>query len=99
MPKRCANIHKRKDNRWEGRVKVGKYPNGATKYYSVYGKTYSEAKEKMDAVKLNGVAAQKSVSSTYTFSDVVEMWLSYVKIRLKQSTIYRYNFLCLVGTR
>ena len=46
-------------------------------------KTYSEAKEKMDAVKLNGVAAQKSVSSTYTFSDVVEMWLSYVKIRLK----------------
>ena len=25
MPKRCANIHKRKDNRWEGRVKVGKY--------------------------------------------------------------------------
>ena len=93
MPKRCANIHKRKDNRWEGRVKVGKYPNGATKYYSVYGKTYSEAKEKMDAVKLNGVAAQKSVSSAYTFSDVVEMWLSYVKIRLKQSTIYRYKFL------
>ena len=37
MPKAGVNIHKRKDGRWEGRYKVGVYPNGATKYKSVYG--------------------------------------------------------------
>lgn len=93
MPKRCANIHKRKDNRWEGRVKVGRYPNGATKYYSVYGKTYSEVKDKLETIKSSEKIAQKSGSSGPTFSDVVEMWLSSVRIEVKKSTVYRYEYL------
>ena len=47
MSKRGDNIHKRKDGRWEGRIKVGSYPNGKTKYRSLYGASYKEVKEKM----------------------------------------------------
>ena len=90
MPKRCANIHKRKDNRWEGRVKVGRYPNGATKYYSVYGKTYSEVKDKLETIKSSEKIAQKSGSGGPTFADVTRMWLASVRIEVKQSTAYRY---------
>lgn len=93
MPKRCANIHKRKDNRWEGRIKIGRYPNGATKYHSVYGKTYSEVKDKMESIKLSEKKVPKSRLDGPTFSDVVEMWLSSIRIEVKQSTAYRYEYL------
>lgn len=93
MPKRCSNIHKRKDKRWEGRIKIGRYPNGATKYHSVYGKTYSEVKEKLDAIKLGDKTVQKSISNVPSFDSVVAMWLSAIKIEVKQSTAYRYEYL------
>ncbi len=93
MPKRCANIHKRKDNRWEGRVKVGKYPNGATKYHSVYGRSYTEVKDKLDTIKHNEKTVQKSISGVPLFSDVIRLWFSSVKIQIKQSTAYRYEYL------
>ena len=93
MPKRCANIHKRKDNRWEGRIKIGRYPSGATKYRSIYGKTYSEVKEKLDSIKLYDNAVPKAVINNTLFSNVVMRWLSSVKIEVKQSTAYRYEYL------
>ena len=72
---------------------MGRYPNGATKYYSVYGKTYSEVKDKLETIKSSEKIAQKSRTGVPTFSDVVEMWLSSVRIEVKKSTVYRYEYL------
>lgn len=46
MSKRGENIHKRKDGRWEARIKRANYDNTSTGYISIYGKTYREVKEK-----------------------------------------------------
>lgn len=43
MSKRGNNIYKRKDKRWEGRF----YIKGTKKYRSVYGKTYTETRDKL----------------------------------------------------
>lgn len=55
MPKRGINIYKRKDGRWEGRIKKedAEYAVGCAsrKYISVYGKTYTEVKSKMEKMK------------------------------------------------
>ena len=51
MPKRGANIYKRKDNRWEGRY-IKCYDNeGRKKYGYIYGASYAEAKERLQKVK------------------------------------------------
>ncbi len=51
MSKRGENIYKRKDGRWEGRMKENIDFSGSYRYRSVYGKTYKEVKEKMNAMK------------------------------------------------
>lgn len=45
MARRGENIHKRKDGRREVRIQIVSH-NGKSIYHSVYGKTYSEVKEK-----------------------------------------------------
>ena len=44
--KKCENIFKRKDGRWEARYIKGYELSGKIKYGFCYGKTYKEAKEK-----------------------------------------------------
>ena len=51
MSRKGENIYKRKDNRWEGRYKVGYNENGKAKYKSVYAKSYSEVKRKLIELK------------------------------------------------
>jgi integrase len=90
MPKAGVNIHKRKDGRWEGRYKVGVYPNGATKYKSVYGISYTEAKD-----KLFSVIAEKGISSKQTkertFSEILQLWLCNNRLRQKGATEHKYR--------
>lgn len=93
MPKKCTNVRKRKDNRWEGRVKIGKYPNGATKYRSVYGKTYEEVREKLNIINEELDKVKNDISNDMTFEDVLNMWFSSAKISIKKSTAYRYEYL------
>ena len=47
MARKGENIYKRKDGRWEGRYIVSYFSDGKAKYSSVYGRTYSEVKEKL----------------------------------------------------
>lgn len=47
MAKRGLNIHKRQDDRWEGRYCKTRDASGGIVYGYVYGKTYKEAKEKV----------------------------------------------------
>lgn len=90
MPKAGVNIHKRKDGRWEGRYKVGVYPNGATKYKLVYGISYTEAKD-----KLFSVIAEKGISSKQTkertFSEILQLWLCNNRLRQKGATEHKYR--------
>ena len=47
MARRGENIYKRKDGRWEGRY-IGCYDeNHKAKYVYIYGKTYTEVKQKL----------------------------------------------------
>lgn len=46
MSKRGENITKRKDGRWEARVIKGYNCSGKALYQYIYGRTYSEAKNK-----------------------------------------------------
>ncbi len=48
MSRRGDNIHKRKDGRWEGRYKSGIKDDGTSAYRSVYGKTCTECKNKLE---------------------------------------------------
>lgn len=93
MPKICTNVYKRKDNRWEGRIKIGKYPNGATKYRSIYGKTYTEVKNKLEAIKESGSIDRRSICRNLIFAYVLDKWFSSIKISIKKSTEYRYEYL------
>lgn len=49
MARRGENIHKRRDGRWEARIQIVSH-NGKSTYHSVYGKTYSEVKEKKKSI-------------------------------------------------
>lgn len=90
MSKKGENIHKRKDGRWEARYKKGRNQNGGIYYGYVYGKTYSEAKEKLLEAQINNdtrVCAAKGK----TFADASVLWLSNNKLRLKGGTINKYE--------
>ena len=45
------NIFRRRDGRWEARYSKGRELSGKIKYGYCYGKTYREAKEKVDKCK------------------------------------------------
>ena len=92
MSRRGDNIHKRKDGRWEGRYKSGIKDDGTSAYRSVYGKTYTESKN-----KLVEYASTTSIPNPkykeYRFSEVVYKWLNTNRIRLKGSTGRKYQYM------
>lgn len=101
MPRRGDNIRKRTDGRWEGR-----YPaiseNGKKRYLSVYGKSYSEVKEKLNTrIYLTGKADfpdthASSISESLQvcnteFCVLMEEWLEEVAQNRKYSTYVKYK--------
>lgn len=93
LPRRGENIRKRKDGRWEARYKKGVDDQGNTIYGSVYAKTYREAKEKQQLRYQQLQLSERSISSEMKLADALEMWLGDNRIRLKDSTQYRYRYL------
>ncbi len=92
MSKRGENIYKRKDRRWEARIKGG---NG--QYISVYGKTYTEAKEKRNAkIKEDDSKAHYSKSDkSDPGQDIMKQlgsWLEASSKRVKLSTYENYYY-------
>ena len=51
MPKKGENIYKRKDGRWEGRYIRFRNIGGKAEYGYIYGKSYTEVKQKLMAAK------------------------------------------------
>lgn len=97
MSRKGENIHKRKDGRWEARIKITF--DGETKYKSIYGKTYREVKKKMlhfhediDSKKnLSEKTARSNVNRT--FSEVAAEWFEANQMNQKASTQLKYHMM------
>ena len=85
MARRGNNIYHRKDGRWEGRY----YCKGTRKYKSVYGKTYTETKEKLDRIR-NEVLVP-SAKCHLLLSDILKMWLESRRNYIKESSYAGYR--------
>ena len=69
MSRRGNNIYYRADGRWEGRY----YLRGTKKYKSVYARSYTEVKEKLD--KLRSEALVPSAKCVLLVVDILKMWI------------------------
>ena len=90
MPRRGENIYKRKDGRWEGRVKR---PDGNYQY--VYAKTYKEVKEKKLSIRKEDIETCSKSSSwdVKSATESFELWLSNdVSGRVKPTTYQNYHY-------
>jgi integrase len=91
MPKKGENIFKRKDGRWEARY-IHHYENGKAKYRYLYGRTYTEAKNKRVAelkeLKKKQIPKEKQLA---TFEMIARLWLLDKKTSVKESTYTRYD--------
>lgn len=84
MSKKGRNIYKRRDNRWEARV----YYSGSRKYRAVYAKTYKEAVQKQDKLRLEmGITGAKDA----LFASVAGIWLEDKSYTVKKSTLFSYS--------
>lgn len=91
MPRKGENIYKRKDNRWEARYVKGFSCNGKILYGYCYGKTYREAKEKVNIIKaalINGQIIPQS--NRVCLSIICDQWLQLNRNRVKESSYVKY---------
>ena len=88
MGRRGESIFHRKEGRWEARYLLGKdAATGKPKYRSVYGSTYSEAKEKRrQAMKETYVSYKNGC-----FIEAVRLWLDEKEPDIKEQTYRRYR--------
>lgn len=88
MPRRGENIYKRKDGRWEGRFIIDRDVSGKAKYKSIYGKSYSDIKRKLEIAKQNSISLQSFYE--YHFSLFCIEWLKEHRKNIKESTYIKY---------
>ena len=86
-------IYKRKDNRYECRIFLGKNDDGKPKYKSFYGKTAGEAEEKRNLFvsKISCVPQDQEKTAGMRFSAIAEEWLSSKNMDINQSTYANYR--------
>ena len=84
MSKKGINIYHRKDGRYEGRYKDGFKSDRKAKYRSIYGKTYTEVKEKL--LKIKAKIITHTSESGLTVKELFLEWLSAKQTQTKAST-------------
>lgn len=87
MSRRGENIHKRKDGRWEARIRTNQI-NNETKYKSVYARSYSELKRKLK--QLDTLDVDISKTKKVFLQDIAFEWLDHIQESVKESTYSRY---------
>lgn len=90
MSKRGENIHKRKDGRWEARIRT---EATAKKYVSVYGKSYREVRDKKNRLLTSCKLVTTTVNSEKRLADVISQWEETNLVMQKDSTKLKYSFL------
>lgn len=89
MPRKGENIYKRKDGRWEGRY-IGCYDeNHKAKYVYIYGKTYTEVKQKLAIERGRQKQHVPAEKKQITYGEVLALWLHSTKTSIKESTYYK----------
>jgi len=87
------NIYLRKDRRWEGRYPKGRKTNGRIKYGYIYGKSYTEVRQKLYPKKIYYHSLQKvHGTSAETVEEWTAEWLSDVQEEVKPSTFASYYY-------
>ena len=89
MPKRGENIYRRKDERWEGRYIKYREANGKAKLGYVYGKSYKEVKEKLQAARQKAEEPKK-LPGQMSFQDAGRHWMQREYLLVKESTYAKY---------
>ncbi len=92
MPRRGENIYHRKDGRWEGRYVQFYTENGRAKYGSVYGKSYGEAREKLNR-KRSAPRRGRKQDCPLTLEELLTLWLDARSPFVKASSHARYTVL------
>lgn len=90
MPKKGENIYKRKDGRWEGRFIRSHDKHGKAAYGYIYGKTYSEVKQKLPMMKVQPPQCVEKQSEAISYNQLLDEWLCSSKLNVKESTYVRY---------
>lgn len=93
MSRRGENIYKRRDGRWEARYIKGYAVSGKIQYGFCYGKTYKEAKDKVEQKKAalrNGVPFSTE-TDRHKLQQYCDEWLQLQQIKVKESTYARYK--------
>lgn len=92
MARRGENIHKRKDGRWEARIQIVT-ENNQKKYKSIYGKTYKEAKKKMQDVykNLSDEKENDTRMKKRSLEEICNEWLIVNQLKQKPSTQLKYS--------
>jgi integrase len=91
MAKKGTNIYKRKDGRWEGRYLKGYDISGKALYGYVYGKSYTEAREKQIQAQADFMEHKPPVKQNKKrFSNYCDEWLVLNRSRVKKSTYVKY---------
>lgn len=91
MSRKGMNIYKRKDGRWEARYVKKTDQYGKKLYGSVYGKTYTEAREKQIKHLQNKKIYQNN-NSNITLARVAAEWLLYIESDVKTTTFQKYSY-------
>lgn len=92
MGRHGENIRKRTDGRWEARYIQYYDSKGKAVYRYIYGKTYSEAKQKRkDAMSQDfKFTLNRTGTSKILFQNLTEEWLAFKEPLVKQSTYANY---------
>lgn len=93
MGRKGENIYKRKDGRWEARYFKGYTSNGAKYYGYCYGKTYLEAKNKVNEARAAFLNKQPlpEKGRKKRLSSYCDEWLCLKRSRVKESTFEKYE--------
>lgn len=93
MPRKGENIYKRKDGRWEGRYIRSYDVSSKAKYAYVYGKTYSDVKQKLATERSKPPKTNITTRSPLTYDELLDSWLHSSHLNTKESTHARYSHL------
>lgn len=93
MARKGENIRKRKDGRWEGRYKSGTKDDGSIRYTSIYGKSYTEVKNKLTEVKRGVSCFDNNPYIEKKFEDVLALWLKTNQLKVKGATQAKYSYM------
>lgn len=94
MSRKGENIYKRKDGRWEGRYIKSRSIDGKAQYGYVYASTYREVKAKLAYATASEYKTKATFDETYDtdlFLNIANEWLSYIKLKVKESSYNKYR--------